>query len=65
MALNVSAWSIRNPVPGLVLFTVLTFLGIWSLMGLPITRFPNVDIPVISVTVTQGGTAPSELEGQD
>ncbi len=64
MALNVSAWSIRNPVPGLVLFTVLTFLGIWSLMGLPITRFPNVDIPVISVTVTQGGTAPSELEGQ-
>ncbi len=64
MALNISAWSIRNPVPPLVLFTVLTLLGIWSLAGLPITRFPNVDIPVISVTVTQPGTAPSELEGQ-
>ncbi len=31
---------------------------------LPITRFPNIDVPVISVSVTQSGASPSELETQ-
>src|SRR5690606_11509797 len=31
---------------------------------LPITRFPNIDIPLIQVTITQAGSAPSELETQ-
>ena len=62
--MNVSAWSIRNPVPSLVLFVVLMLLGIFTFQTLPITRFPNIDVPVISVTVTQAGAAPSELETQ-
>jgi hydrophobe/amphiphile efflux-1 (HAE1) family protein len=64
MNFNVSAWSIRNPVPPVVLFVVLCFLGAMSFMTLPVTRFPNIDVPVISVTVTQSGAAPSELETQ-
>ncbi|MEO1207212.1 MAG: efflux RND transporter permease subunit [Pseudomonadota bacterium] len=64
MNLNVSAWSIRRPVPSLVLFMVVMALGIMSFRSLPVTRFPNIDIPVIQVLVTQSGAAPSELETQ-
>ena len=64
MRMNISAWSIRNPVPAIVLFAVLCLLGIMSFRQLPVTRFPNIDVPLISVTVTQSGAAPAELESQ-
>lgn len=64
MALNVSGWAVRNPVPPLVLFAVLTVLGLFAFQWLPITRAPNVDVPVVSVTVTEPGAAPAELETQ-
>ncbi len=62
--MNVSAWSIRHPVPSLVLFMVLMALGIMSFKQLPITRFPNIDVPIVQVRITQVGAAPSELETQ-
>ena len=61
---NISAWSIRQPVPSLVLFLVLMTLGIFSFAELPITRFPNIDVPIVQVRVYQSGAAPSELETQ-
>ena len=61
---NVSAYSIRQPVPSIVLFIVLCFLGWMSYNNLPITRFPNIDVPLIQIRVTQGGAAPAELESQ-
>ena len=64
MAFNVSAYSIRRPIPSVVLFVVLMLMGWVSFMQLPITRFPNIDVPVIAVTVTQPGAAPAELETQ-
>ena len=64
MRLNISAWSIRRPVPAIVLFSVLTLLGLISFMTMPVTRFPNIDIPLISITVVQSGAAPAELESQ-
>lgn len=64
MSANISAWSIRKPVPSIVLFAVLLLLGIMSFRSLPVTKFPNIDVPIISVTVTQSGAAPAELESQ-
>jgi multidrug efflux pump subunit AcrB len=64
MALNISAWSIRQPLPSIVLSVILLFLGWTSFVKLPITRLPNADIPIISVVVTQFGAAPAELEAQ-
>jgi multidrug efflux pump subunit AcrB len=64
MALNISAWSIRNPLPSIVMSIVLLGLGIASFMKLPITRLPNVELPIISIVVTQFGAAPTELETQ-
>ncbi len=61
---NISAWSIRNPIPPIVLFLILMSLGYFSFMQLPVTRFPNIDVPIVKVTVTQSGAAPAELETQ-
>jgi len=61
---NFSAWSIRKPVPSILLFVVLCVLGLLSFSKLPVTRFPNIDVPIVSITVTQSGAAPAELESQ-
>lgn len=64
MALNISAWSIRNPLPSIVFSIILLVLGWVSFTKLAVTRLPSADIPVISVAVSQFGAAPSELEAQ-
>jgi multidrug efflux pump subunit AcrB len=64
MALNVSAWSIRQPKPPLVLFAILIVLGFGSFRSLPVTQMPNIDVPVVTVAIAQAGAAPSELETQ-
>jgi multidrug efflux pump subunit AcrB len=64
MALNISAWSIRQPLPSIVFSIILLILGWMSFTKLAVTRLPNADIPVISVAVAQFGAAPAELESQ-
>lgn len=64
MALNISAWSIRHPLPSIVFSIILLVLGWISFTKLAITRLPSADIPVISVAVSQFGAAPAELEAQ-
>ncbi|HBF28219.1 efflux RND transporter permease subunit, partial [Rhizobium sp.] len=62
--MNFSAWSIRNPIAPLLAFVLLMVLGYQAFLHLPITRFPNIDVPVVSITITQSGAAPAELEMQ-
>ncbi|WEX76708.1 efflux RND transporter permease subunit [Sinorhizobium numidicum] len=62
--MNFSAWSIRNPIAPILAFFVLMVLGWQSFNSLPITRFPNIDVPIVSISVTQSGAAPAELETQ-
>lgn len=62
--MNFSAWSIRNPVAPLLAFFLLMILGWQSFNALPITRFPNIDVPLVAVSVAQSGAAPAELETQ-
>ena len=64
MALNISAWSIRHPLPSVVFSIILLMLGWISFTKLAVTRLPSADIPVISVAVAQFGAAPAELEAQ-
>ena len=59
-----SAWSIKNPVPPIVLFLVLTVGGLASFMSLGVDENPDIDIPIVMVSVAQVGAAPSELETQ-
>ncbi len=62
--MNFSAWSIRNPIAPLLAFCLLIFIGMQSFNALPITRFPNIDVPLVSISVTQSGASPAELEMQ-
>jgi multidrug efflux pump subunit AcrB len=62
--MNFSAWSIRNPIAPILAFFLLMVVGIQSFNALPITRFPNIDVPLVAVTVTQSGASPAELESQ-
>ena len=64
MAINISAWSIRNPLPPVVFSIILLALGWLSFTKLAVTHLPSADIPVISVAVAQFGAAPVELESQ-
>ncbi|CAK0769747.1 Multidrug transporter MdtC [Gammaproteobacteria bacterium] len=60
--MNVSSWSIRNPVPAILLFALLTLLGVGAFRGLGIQNFPDIEVPVITVTASQEGAAPAQLE---
>ena len=61
---NISAWSIRNPVVPIVLFAALMLAGIISFMRMEVQQQPDIEFPLVIVTVTQPGAAPSEIETQ-
>jgi multidrug efflux pump subunit AcrB len=61
---NISSWAIRNPVFPLVLFTVLTLMGLVSFMRMDVNNMPDVSFPAAQVIVSQPGAAPTELETQ-
>jgi hydrophobe/amphiphile efflux-1 (HAE1) family protein len=61
---NISAWAIRHPVLPVVLFVVLTCVGIVSFIRLPINQNPDIDYPIVDIFISQPGAAPSEIETQ-
>ncbi|MDP3761280.1 MAG: efflux RND transporter permease subunit [Ramlibacter sp.] len=60
--LNVSSWSIRNPIPAVMLFVLLCFGGILSFNAMKVQNFPDIDLPTISVTASLPGAAPAQME---
>ncbi|MEL6490012.1 MAG: efflux RND transporter permease subunit [Cyanobacteria bacterium J06621_3] len=64
MSFNLSGWSIRRPVPTLVLFLVLILAGITSFFQLGIDANPNIDLPIITIETQYPGAGPQELETQ-
>jgi multidrug efflux pump subunit AcrB len=61
---NISAWAIRHPVMPIVLFVVLFFLGIVAFIRLPINLTPDISFPLVNVSISQPGAAPTEMETQ-
>ena len=59
---NVSAWSIRNPVPSVLLFVMLTVLGIMGFRAMKIQQFPDIELPTVMVTASLPGAAPAQME---
>jgi multidrug efflux pump subunit AcrB len=60
--MNFATWSIRNPIPAILLFVMLTVAGLWGFHALPIQNFPDVDLPRVTITLIQPGAAPAQLE---
>ena len=48
--MNVSTWSIKNPVPSVLLFVMLTIVGVMGFKAMKIQQFPDIDLPTISIT---------------
>ena len=60
--MNFSAWSIRNPVPVILLFMMLTAAGLIAFNAAKVQNFPDVDLPMITVMASLPGTAPAQME---
>ena len=61
---NISSWAIKNPTFPIVLFLVLSFLGVVSFNRMAINNNPDITFPVVTVSVSQPGAAPTEMEKQ-
>ncbi|MEX9947159.1 efflux RND transporter permease subunit [Providencia alcalifaciens] len=62
MKLQLSSWAITRPIPTIVMFLALTIAGIFSFNQLPVTANPVVNFPIVTVTITQDGSSPTEME---
>ena len=50
--MNFVTWSIRNPVPVIVLFIGLTVAGLISFPKLGVLDRPDIEFPAVIVTIT-------------
>jgi multidrug efflux pump subunit AcrB len=62
--MNVSSWSIRNPIPAILGFILLTFLGVMAFKAMKIQMFPDIDLPMVTVTATMPGASPDQMEAE-
>ena len=60
--MNVSAWSIRNPIPAILLFLLLTLAGLMGFRAMTVQNFPDIDLPSVTVSAALPGAAPAQLE---
>ena len=60
--MNFATWSIRNPVPVIILFILLTMAGLWGFQKLSIQAMPDIEFPTVTVALRQPGAAPAQLE---
>ncbi|MBN8817725.1 MAG: efflux RND transporter permease subunit [Sphingomonas sp.] len=61
---NISAWSIRNPVPPIVIFLGLLLAGVMAFNDMAVVDNPDIDFPAVQVQISQPGAAPTEIETQ-
>ncbi|MBK9394451.1 MAG: efflux RND transporter permease subunit [Uliginosibacterium sp.] len=60
--MNVSAWSIRNPIPAVLLFIMLTLTGLAAFKAMKIQNMPDIDLPMVIVSASLPGAAPAQME---
>ncbi len=60
--MNFSTWSIKNPIPAVMLFVLLTVAGLMGFRAMKVQMFPDLELPVVTVTATLPGASPSQLE---
>ena len=61
--MNFSEVFIRRPVLSTVLAALILFLGLASVLSLPVRQYPEVDESVVTVTTVYPGAAPELIQG--
>ena len=59
---SIIAWFARNHVAANLLMGLIILAGLVSLPQMPMKAFPDIDIPIISISVPYLGAAPEEVE---
>jgi multidrug efflux pump subunit AcrB len=60
--MNFVTWSIRNPVPVVMMFIALVIGGIWAFPKLQIQDQPDISFHNVFVQVVYAGVPPSQME---
>ena len=60
--MNFVTWAIRNPIPVIVLFIVLTVGGLISFKRLGVQGFPDIALPGVNVSMSYPGAPPGQME---
>ena len=60
--MNFATWSIRTPIPSVLLFAILTIAGLWGFHSLPVKDFLDLDFPTVEVRLRLPGAAPAQME---
>ena len=61
---NISAWSIRNPIVPMLAFVGLMLAGIFAFVRMEVQNQPDIEFPIVIVSISQPGASPSEIENQ-
>ena len=62
--MNFSSFSIRHPVPAILLFILLTIAGLFGFHAMPVQDSPDIDLPYVVVTTSLPGASPPQLEAE-
>ncbi len=62
--MNVSAWSIKNPIPTVMFFLMVTLAGLYSFKAMKVQNFPDIELPTVSVSANLPGAAPAQMESE-
>ncbi|USX24446.1 efflux RND transporter permease subunit [Oxalobacteraceae bacterium OTU3CINTB1] len=62
MHFNISAWSIRNPTPAILLFILLTLAGLMGFRAMKVQNFPDLELPTVTISADLPGASPAQLE---
>ena len=60
--MNFSSLSIKNPIPAIMLFALLTLAGLLAYRANAVQDFPDIELPIVTVTAVLDGAAPAQLE---
>jgi multidrug efflux pump subunit AcrB len=60
--MNFSALSIKNPIPAIMLFVLLTLAGLLAYKMNEVQDFPDIELPIVTVSAVLDGAAPAQLE---
>ncbi len=60
--MNISAWAIKNPIPSILLFGMLCIVGLFDFRATNVQDFPDIEVPIVTVTTRLEGASPSQME---
>jgi multidrug efflux pump subunit AcrB len=60
--MNFSSLSIKNPIPAIMLFVLLTLAGLLAYRASVVQDFPDIELPIVTISAPLAGAAPAQLE---